>query len=183
MLTPGFAQLEQGRGILNFLPDAFADSLNELHQQQPELYAKFDRCRQSILASMNFQDVSETKENDIESRNENIGDDCVHQMISVLAEIRQKPHFKYFYRPIVAAEMQSLATKNPVVVLVGSPLLPCAVIVKQDSIQSVDLSPRAVTESPSWDVDSIGERSNELSLIIGRELIRSVHVDAYYNPL
>lgn len=76
--------------------------------------------------------------------------------------------------------MQSLATKSLVVVLVGSSLLPYAVIVKQDSIQSVDLLSEAVTESSFWNVNSIGQCSWKLSYIIGRELMRSVYVGAYY---
>lgn len=140
--------LEQGRGILNFLPDAFADSLNELRCKLPQLFMKFDRCHQNILASSSSRHPAGPEIVETESPSGNNADDDVDQLTSVLAEIRQKPTFKNFYRPITAAEMQSLATSGPVVVLVGSSLLPYAVIVRQQSIQTVDLSPEAVAPSP-----------------------------------
>lgn len=165
--------LEQGRDILNFLPDAFADSLNELRRDHPRLFTKFDRCRQSILATINSCDPAEQKDVETESPNGNNHEDDVEKLTSVLAEIRQKSRFKNFYRPITPAEMQSLASKGPIVVLVGSSLLPYAVTVQQQSIQTVDLSPEAIDPSPFQDVDSFYESSFScLNLILGRELGR-----------
>ena len=164
--------LEQGRGILNFLPDAFADSLNELRCQHPRLFVKFERCRQCILATIDSRDPAEQKDGGTRSPEGNNDGDDIDQMASVLAEIRRKPKFKNFYRPITAAEMQSLATVGPIIVLVGSSLLPYAVIVRQHSIETIDLSPEAVEPSPFWDVDSFHESSRKLDLILGRELAR-----------
>ncbi|KAI4258686.1 MAG: hypothetical protein LQ352_001112 [Teloschistes flavicans] len=164
--------LEQGRGILNFLPDAFADSLNDLRREHPGLFSKFDQCCQGIIASISSRDSSKTNKINLESLNHAESDDDMIEMVNVLAEIRQEPNFKNFYRPITAAEMQSLATKGPIVVLVGSSLLPYAVIVRQEGMQAVDLSPEAVQESPFWDVAVLRECSVKLSHILGQELVR-----------
>ena len=165
--------LEQGRGILNFLPDAFADSLNSLRREHPRLFMKFDGCRQSILATINSRDPTEQKDVETESPYGKNDEDDVDQLTSVLTEIRQKPKFKNFYRPITAAEMQSLATRGPIVVLVGSPLLPYAVIVRQQSIQTVELSPEAIHPSPFWDLEYLRKSSSSiLDQILGRECFR-----------
>ncbi|MCJ1224402.1 hypothetical protein MMC12_001047 [Toensbergia leucococca] len=174
--------LEQGRGILNFLPDAFADSLDGLRLEHPQLFVKFDQCRQSILAILDSRDPAEQMDFEAEGPNGNNDEDDFDQLTSVLEEIRQEPKFKNFYRPITAAEMQSLATIGPIVVLVGSSLLPYAVIVRQQSIQTVDLSPEAVDSSPFGDIASFQEMHSRLDHILGRELFRlefSIDEQAY----
>ena len=164
--------LEQGRGILSFLPDAFADSLNELRREHPRLFMKFDQCRQSILVTFNSRDPAKQEDLKAKSPDGSNDEDDVDRLSSILTEIRQKTKFKNFYRPIAAAEMQSLATKGPIVVLVGSSLLPYAVIVRQESIQIVDLSPEAVDPSPYWDVDSFRHLSvSILNPILGRRVV------------
>lgn len=163
--------LEQGRGILNFLPEAFADSLNELRRDHPQLYARFDQCRESILASISFQQPSELKESGPESPDDAIGGSDVAQMASVLTEIRQEAHYQDFYRPVTAAEMQSLATMSPIVVLVGSSLHPYAAVVRQESIQIVDLSPEAVNSSPTGTVHFFSECCRRLNHIYGCEFM------------
>ncbi|KAL9580920.1 MAG: hypothetical protein Q9212_004201 [Teloschistes hypoglaucus] len=164
--------LEQGRGILNFLPDAFADSLDDLRREHPGLYSRFDECRQGIIASISSQDPSIDARIDLEKPIEVQGDDDVTEMCNILAEIRQQPNFKDFYRPITAGEMQSLATTGPVVVLVGSSLHLYAVVVRQDGMQAVDLSPEAVEESPFWKANFLTTCSEKLNHILGRELVR-----------
>ncbi|KAI4205107.1 MAG: hypothetical protein LQ350_000734 [Teloschistes chrysophthalmus] len=164
--------LEQGRGILNFLPDAFADSLDDLRREHPALFSRFDECRQCIIASISSQDPSTDAKIDLEKPNEVKGDDDVTEMCNILADIRQQPNFKDFYRPITAAEMQSLATTGPVVVLVGSSLHLYAVVVRQEGMQAVDLSPEAVEESPFWKADFLVTSSEKLNHILGRELVR-----------
>ncbi|KAL8737428.1 MAG: hypothetical protein Q9181_001674 [Wetmoreana brouardii] len=164
--------LEQGRGILNFLPDAFADSLDDLRRDHPAVFLKFDRCRQGIVDSISTRSLSRGLRIDLESADETKEDDDILKMVQILAEIRQEPKFKNFYRPITAAEMQRLATKGPLVVVVGSSLHPYAMIVRQEGIQAVDLSPEAVQESPFWDIDDLQQCSMKLSHILGSELVQ-----------
>ncbi|KAL8770821.1 MAG: hypothetical protein Q9203_001941 [Teloschistes exilis] len=164
--------LEQGRGILNFLPDAFADSLDDLRREHAGLFSRFDECRQGIIASISSQGPSTDTKVNLENPNGVKGDDDATEMCNILADIRQQPNFKDFYRPITAAEMQSLATTGPVVVLVGSSLHLYALVIRQKGMQAVDLSPEAVQESPFWKADFLATCAEKLNHILGRELVQ-----------
>ncbi|KAL9594363.1 MAG: hypothetical protein Q9219_007077 [cf. Caloplaca sp. 3 TL-2023] len=164
--------LEQGRGILNFPPDAFTDSLDDLRREHPALFLKFDRCRQSIVELISTQSLSESRIIHLESANETQEDADLLSMSQILAHIREQSGFKDFYRPITAAEMQRLATKGPIVVLVGSSLHPCAIIVRREGIHAVDLTPETVVESPFWGIDDLQQCTMKLSHILGIELVQ-----------
>ncbi|KAI9753765.1 MAG: hypothetical protein M4579_004999 [Chaenotheca gracillima] len=168
--------LEQGRGILNFVPSAFADSLDDLGREHPKLFRDFDRCRQSMLNQVDSADVSDSKNLSSDTHGaitDFASDDDVERLAQILKEVRQLRGFSNFYRPVTAAEMQSVANRGPIVVLVGSSLIPYAVIVKQDSLQAVDLSGRKDPSEGPTNASFLHYCSYSImSQILGRQLIR-----------
>ncbi|KAL8761082.1 MAG: hypothetical protein Q9194_007732, partial [Teloschistes cf. exilis] len=146
--------------------------VNDLRREHPALFSRFDECRQGIIASISSQGPSTDTKIDLENPNEVKGDNDATEMCNILADIKQQPNFKDFYRPIIAAEMQSLATTGPVVVLVGSSLQVYVVVVRQEGMEAVDLSSEAVQESPFWKADFLAMCSQELNHILGRALVQ-----------
>ena len=161
--------LEQGRGILNFLPDAFADNLDQLAREYPELFEKFEKCRQNVATTITYLDASGHEAGNSAKYDDVIDEDSLDNLSSILTEIRQKPGFENFYQPMTVSQMQGLACNGSIIVLVGSSLIPYAVILNQQSIKTVQLSLQHIDTSKK--ANFFGDWSSSiLNQITGREL-------------